>query len=273
MDHSCRTKYPIMLIHGIGYDDGNYSRYWGRIPGFLREHGAELYFGNQDPFGTVRENAAQLKASAEQALEKSGAEKLNLIAHSKGGIEARYMIAMPGMENKIASLTTLATPHRGIRSMDRLRKRSKLFYKGLVFTFNTMLLADGRHKNVSLDVYEQMTADYMSVFNELVPDRRDVYYQSYAFDMKTALSHPAMGCFYLLVKKMEGKNDGLVSVQSAKWGQFCGVYAAEEKRGISHPRAVDSCQRTAADRTSKGRASDITDLYGEIVNRLKMRGY
>lgn len=273
MENSCETKYPIMLIHGIGYDDEHYNRYWGRIPEFLRNRGAKLYFGNQDPFGTIRKNAAQIKVSAEHALEQSGAEKLNLIAHSKGGIEARYMISHLEMAEKTASLTTLATPHRGIRSMDQVRKQSELLYKGMVAAFNAMLLVDGREKNVSLAVYEQMTADYMNVFNELVPDKEGVYYQSYALDMKRARTHPAMGLFYLLVKKIEGQNDGLVSAASAKWGAFRGIYAGEKGRGMSHPRAADSCRSFAEKRKAANRRQSITELYGEIANHLKKLGY
>lgn len=276
-DDSCATKYPIMLIHGIGYDDEHYGRYWGRIPAFLRERGAELYFGNQDPFGSIRENAAQIKASAERALGQSGAEKLNLIAHSKGGIEARYMITHLEMAERIASLTTVATPHQGICSMDHVKKRSKVCYKGLVAAFNAMLLADGRRKNSSLAVYEQMTADYMNIFNQLVPDMEGVYYQSYAVDMKTARSHPAMAPFYLLVKQWEGRNDGLVSAASAKWGEFRGVYAGTEGRGLSHPRAADSCRSFGEKRRDKGRGKDcgpgIAQLYEEIANHLKKLGY
>lgn len=273
MDDSCKTKYPIMLLHGIGYDDQHYSRYWGRIPEALKEQGAELYFGNQDPFGSIRANAAQIKVSAQQALRQSGAEKLNLIAHSKGGLEARYMISALGMEKCVASLTTIATPHRGISSMDRVKTRSAAFYKGLVFTFNAMLLADGRGKNSSLAVYEQLTADYMEVFNQLVPDKEGVYYQSYALDMKRALSHPAMGLFYILVKKFEGQNDGLVSAQSAKWGEFRGVYTGKGKNGISHPRAADSCQRTVSRKNAQSGIPDIIQLYQEIGRGLKRRGY
>ena len=85
-----------------------------------------------------------------------------------------------------------------------------------------------------------MTADYMQVFNMLVPDMKGVYYQSYAFDMKNALSDPAMSIFYSFVRRMEGPNDGLVSVESAKWGDFRGVYSGPGRHGISHPVVVDS---------------------------------
>lgn len=273
MDQTCRTKYPIMLIHGIGYRDNGAGGYWGRIPEFLKARGARLWFGDQDAFGTIESNAAQLKLSAEQALRQSGAEKLNLIAHSKGGIEARYLISKLGMAEKTASLTTLATPHRGIVSMDRMKVRARPLYDGLVALFNRMLTVDGGEENASPKVYEQMTADYMRVFNMLVPDAEGVYYQSYAFDMKNILSDPAMGVFYSFVRTMEGPNDGLVSVQSAKWGDFRGVYSGPGWCGISHPAAVDSKKRGLRTRKRAGGILDITDLYWDIVCRLKALGY
>ncbi|WP_415932110.1 esterase/lipase family protein [Zhenpiania hominis] len=273
MDQSCATKYPIMLIHGIGYQDNGSGGYWGRIPDVLRSHGAELWFGNQDAFGTIEHNAAQLKVSVENALRQSGAEKLNLIAHSKGGIEARYLISRLDMAERIASLTTMATPHRGIVSMDRMKKRARQVYDGLVALFNRMLTVDGGENNVSLKVYEQMTADYMQVFNMLVPDMKGVYYQSYAFDMKNALSDPAMSIFYSFVRRMEGPNDGLVSVESAKWGDFRGVYSGPGRHGISHPVVVDSKKRKLSTRRRSGGILDITDLYWDIVCRLKSLGY
>ncbi len=268
MEQVCATKYPVMLVHGIGYEDSQASRYWGRIPRRLEEAGTKVYFGGQAAFGTIAENAARLKVSAEQALEDSGADKLNLIAHSKGGIEARYLISVLGMGEKVASLTTLATPHRGIRSMDKLKKRTEGAYKILVGVFNLMLMVDGGQKNFSLKPYEQLTADYMEVFNELVPDQAGVYYQSYAFDMRSGASDPAMGLFYQVVKKLEGKNDGLVSVESAKWGDFRGIYPKEGKHGISHPRVVDSRRWQ-----KKENKRDMTQFYREIVARLKTLGY
>ncbi len=268
MGQMCATKYPIMLVHGIGYEDQPAQRYWGRIPQSLEESGAKVYFGGQDAFGTVAGNAARLKISVEWALTDAGADKLNLIAHSKGGIEARYLISVLGMGERIASLTTLATPHRGIGSIDLLRKRTEGAYRILAGLFNLMLMADGRQRNFSLKPYEQLTADYMKVFNELVPDREEVYYQSYAFDMRSAASDPAMGVFYRVVRRLEGQNDGLVSAASAKWGEFQGVYPKTGKRGISHPRVVDSHQRK-----KKGSKSDMVRFYQEIAVRLKALGY
>ena len=271
MDHTCATKYPIVLIHGIGYN--NNDKYWGRIPQFLKEHGADIHFSTQDAFGSIEHNAGQIKDSAQKILRQTGSDKLNLIAHSKGGIDARYMISCLSMAEKTASLTTLATPHRGIISMDRMKTRADLIYRGLLSAFSLMVHIDGGERNYSLKTYEQLTADYMQVFNELVQDAEGVYYQSYAFDMKNGRSDPAMKVFYSLVQKYEGPNDGLVSVESAKWGDFRGVYSGPGEQGISHPNAVDARKEPVTEKKTGGGVLDITDLYWDIVSRLKALGY
>ena len=51
-DQSCRTRYPILLIHGTGFRDWKGIGYWGRIPKILQEHGAQVYFGGQDGWAT-----------------------------------------------------------------------------------------------------------------------------------------------------------------------------------------------------------------------------
>lgn len=273
MDDSCKTRYPIMLIHGIGYTDDNFRRYWGRIPEVLEQHGARICFGKQDAFGDIRHNAQQLKISAKEALEQSGAEKLNFIAHSRGGIEARYMISKLDMANAAASLTTLATPHRGILSMDKMREKAKGLYRRMLSLFNLMLVMDGGQSNTSFAPYEQLTADYMKIFNELVPDAEQVYYQSYAFDMKNGFSDPSMGLFYYFIKEMEGPNDGLVSVESAKWGDFQGIYPDFGVWGISHPAAADSGICKSSRSKAGEHRRDITYLYMDIAGRLKNMGY
>ena len=116
-DQSYRTRYPILLIHGTGFRDWKHLGYWGRIPNTLRRHGAEVYFGGQDGWATVEENAAALKGRMEELLAQTGAEKLHLIAHSKGGLDARYLLSSLGMGAYAASLTTIATPHHGSKTM------------------------------------------------------------------------------------------------------------------------------------------------------------
>ena len=70
--NSCATKYPILLIHGTGGRDRKYLCYWGRIPKALEERGAKIYYGGQDSWATIEENAKMLKANLLKALDNSG---------------------------------------------------------------------------------------------------------------------------------------------------------------------------------------------------------
>ena len=265
----CKTKYPIVLVHGIGYNDVDYPDYWGRIPDALRDNGASVYFGEQDGFGTIRGNAGQLKVQLKLINEKDGHDRFNLIAHSKGGLDARYMISMLGMADHVASLTTVATPHRGIKAIDEYMKKTPKRLNALFSLFNTMLLVDGGDRPEDNKVYDCLTADYMQVFNDFVKDEDSVYYQSYAFDMKGRYADPAMSLFYYRIKSIEGDNDGLVSVESAKWGEFRGVYSGPEGKGISHPEACDG----RISLTEKRGLGNISDFYIKMVSELREMGY
>ena len=111
-----------MLVHGLGFHDDRGIKNWGRIPDALRKEGCKVFFGNQDGNATVEQNGRLLAQRIKAILKKTGAEKMNLIAHSKGGMEARYAISALGMDRFVASLTTIATPHNGSRTMDFLMK-------------------------------------------------------------------------------------------------------------------------------------------------------
>ena len=271
----CRTRYPIVLVHGIGYTDDAYPDYWGRIPEALRSAGAEVYFGGQDSYASVTVNAQQLK---ERILEicgtPSGSDsawpgKVNLIAHSKGGLDARYMISNLDMADHVASLTTIATPHRGIGAIDEMKRKAPLLLRQLYGLFALMVRLDGGDRPEMLSVFDQLSEDYLGVFNELVPDAEGVYYQSWAVDMKTRKTDPPLGLFHDLVEKTHGPNDGFVPVDAAKWGRFRGVYCGPDEEGLSHPMA---CDGRAAWMEKKGR-EDLSSWYVDMVSELRGMGY
>ena len=53
------TKYPILMVHGMGYRDHKHLGYWGRIPKVLEANGARVYFSGPDSNGSVESNAKQ----------------------------------------------------------------------------------------------------------------------------------------------------------------------------------------------------------------------
>ena len=116
----CATKYPILMVHGVFFRDFKYVNYWGRIPKELEANGATIFYGNQPSAASVADSAAVLKERILQILAETGAEKVNIIAHSKGGLDSRYAIANLGVGEYVASLTTVNTPHRGCLFADYL---------------------------------------------------------------------------------------------------------------------------------------------------------
>ena len=265
----CATKYPIVLIHGIGYSDKENPDYWGPVPDALREEGAQVFFGCQSADSTVTENARQLRENIEKICADEKTDKVNLIAHSKGGIEARYMISALGGDKFVSSLTTIATPHRGIKAIDEMKKNRPGRLSRLYSFFSLITRMGGGTPPADIRVYDQMSEDYMEVFNELVKDSPDVYYQSYACRMKTPLTDPAFSPFHNISNKAGEMNDGLVPVESAKWGDFRGVYTGPEAGGISHSMVCGDRRPVSW----KRRGLDVCEFYVDMVARLKDLGY
>ena len=108
-----KSKYPIILVHGVAVKDFLFFKAFGKIEKILKTEKYHVYTAATDAFGSIESNAAQLKAYIQKVLKEEQAEKVNLIAHSKGGLDAKYMVQHLDMEDKVASLTTLCTPHQG----------------------------------------------------------------------------------------------------------------------------------------------------------------
>ena len=90
-----------------------------------------------------------------------------------------------------------------------------------------------------LDLSTSACAD----FNEHTPDRSDTSYRSYSgyrpFD--------AWSVWYLpgkLIEAREGYNDGLVSVQSAKWGQHVGTLALDHLQQVQHTHTLHTATQS-----------------------------
>lgn len=273
---TCDTKYPILLLHGLGFADKlPIHYYWGRIPRYLRDRGAQVYFGNQDGNATIAENARRLVPMIKDILKETGAEKINIIAHSKGGLEARYLVSSLRMGHIVASVTTLGTPHHGSGTIDVLLERYCTVIRAgsRAVDFGRRCLGDkSPHTYLAI---RQLTTSYMRRFNAMNPDDPKVFYRSYAFMMDKAKSDPLLCVPYLCVKRLEGDNDGMVTPKNAAWSNFQGIYHGVSGRGISHADIVDLKRRPVALQppSEERELSDITKFYIQIVKDLKERGF
>ena len=128
----CLTKYPVLLVHGVFFRDFKHLNYWGRIPKELEKNGAVIYYGNHNSASSVPESAEQLKKRIYEITEESGCEKINIIAHSKGGLDVRYMLSDSAAARYVASVTTINTPHRGCKFADYLFEKVPETFKNFL---------------------------------------------------------------------------------------------------------------------------------------------
>jgi triacylglycerol lipase len=262
----CRTRYPLLMLHGIGFRDYKYINYWGRIPALLIENGATVYYGHQQAWGTIEDNAKEIKAKLESILEETGCEKVNIIAHSKGGLDARYLISSLHMDAHVATLTTISTPHRGSELIDVLAKLKKSTYKRISKTIDGYFKKLGDTNPNCYTASRQLKPSYLEGFNRENADAQGVYYQSWAAEMKAPTSHSLLMLPFAIMKWVSGNNDGLVTTDSAKWGHFRGTFTSRTHRGISHGDLIDLMHQDFE-------GFNIAEEYVTIVSELKEKGY
>lgn len=115
-----KTRYPIVLAHGLtGFRQlfGVVDYFFG-IPSDLTAGGARVFVTQVSAAGSAEERGEQLLQQIEFIAASTGAGKVNLIGHSEGGLDARYVMGV--RPDLIASLTTVATPHLGADLADFL---------------------------------------------------------------------------------------------------------------------------------------------------------
>ncbi|MFT3766812.1 MAG: triacylglycerol lipase [Minicystis sp.] len=120
-DTYTQTKYPIVLCHGMaGFDSlfGVVDYFYG-IESALKSGGAKVYVTHVPQFNSTEARGEALLAQVEDLAARTGAQKFNLIGHSHGGLDVRYVAAM--RPDLVASVTSVGTPHKGADLADYLR--------------------------------------------------------------------------------------------------------------------------------------------------------
>lgn len=264
---SCRTRYPIILLHGIGFRDLKHLNYWGRIPRELTKNGAVIYYGHQEAWGTIERNGAMIRDKINEVLAQTGCDKVNIIAHSKGGLDARYTISGLGMASKVASLSTVSTPHMGSELIAVLNKLPDGMYRHIASAFDKTFARIGDQEPNCYAASKQLSPELCQAFNQKYPNAPEVYYQSYASVMKTFSADSLLSIPHLLMRLAgAGENDGLVTKSSATWGEFRGTFVSSGRRGISHGDMIDL-------KREDYRGFDVLEEYIKIVQDLKKKGF
>ncbi|KAG9686613.1 alpha/beta-hydrolase, partial [Aureobasidium melanogenum] len=247
-------KNPIILAHGLlGFEELNIVpkavapgiQYWRGIREALAAKGIEVITATVPPSGSIEARAQKL---SEDIHAKAKGKSVNIIAHSMVcGLDSRYMISQLKPPNvKVLSLTTIATPHRGSSFADVMfswigpTNIPKLYKMLEFFGFET-------------GAFSQLTQKYMQEnFNPKTPDREGIAYYSYG------------------ATKLEGDNDGLVSVSSSKWGTYKGTL-----KDVSHLDMINWTNRLRWflwELTGNKRNFNAIAFYLDIADMLAKEG-
>lgn len=224
-------KHPIVLAHGLlGFAElklaGSYLpsiTYWRGIREALNANSTEVITASVPPSGSIEKRAAKL---AEDIAAQAQGKSVNIVAHSMGGLDARYMISQlkpAGVDVK--SLITVATPHHGSPFADYLIDGIGPHYLPRLYDLWE------RTTGWEPSAFAQLTTKYMAEeFNVKTPDDPTVRYFSYGAMVKDR--PPLLSPFrhsHWVIQGREGPNDGLVSVESSKWGTYKGTLL-----GVNH---------------------------------------
>ena len=257
------TKYPIILVHGIMIKDLWHFRAFGKIEHILKHEGHRVYTSNHDGLGTIEHNAEQILDYIDKVLEKEKCEKVNIIAHSKGGLDSLYMIDRLGASSKIASLTFLCTPHKGSIIATKLYELPKFFRNFLAFWLNFWFKIFGDKKPNALGVCYELMSTPDSIIETF--DHHDgIYMQSYSTELEKSKHDFVMGIPLIFSRRYEDyPSDGLVSVESSKFRNYKGHCT---NSSVSHSEIVDFFVR-------KTKRNIIYNFYRVLCSDLENRGY
>lgn len=211
------TRCPIVLAHGllgfgkIGIEGFSVMTYFHGIPEHLGEHGYRSWVTEVGKTDGVALRAQHLKTN----IDRLTSGKVNIVAHSMGGLDARYMITHLGMADRVASLTTIGTPHRGTAFAD----------------WGTDHLGGGapllEALGMGTDAFFDLTTAACLRFNQTTPNVPGVRYFSYSGTQPRRRVFATLHVSHIIIERREGANDGLVSQKSAQWGEYLGNLDAD----------------------------------------------
>lgn len=202
---------PVVLVHGLfGFDrmgvPGARLHYFRGIVEHLERLGCHAHAVRLPRAASVPERAAILAAK----IVELGHPRVDIIAHSLGGLDARYALARLGLAEHVRSLVTIGTPHRGSPLAD-------LASEGPVGLARKAVAAVG----VPMAAVDWLTSGALEQFNRDVLDVPGVRYASVVGGIREASTPIALAIApaHAYLRRVAGPNDGIVPMTSQYWGE------------------------------------------------------
>ena len=243
---SGRLRHPVVLAHGLlGFDKitvgGRDHSYFRGVTGHLMRVGAEVHRPRVPPSASIAVRAEELA----RVIRRIPAKKVNVIAHSMGGLDVRYAIARLGLADRVASVTTVGTPHLGTPIADLGNKLSEL-----------LLLKALLGRVLDIDALFDLTTPQLEQFNREVPNARGVFYGSVVARVDRGRANPLLWPTHLYLSERAGDNDGIVPAASQKWGEVLKEIDADHWAQIGWSGGFDAL-----------------GFYEELLRELRGRGF
>ena len=203
------------------------------------------------PDGKIKERGTQLGQQLREATRPGGFfgpdSPVHIIAHSMGGLDSRFLLSPDNPENmadKVSSLTTISTPHKGSPVADVLveigdvlspNNEQKVFVQRLQAALEQAGIHVGGLRNLTTEGVRQFNEEFRDdprtkKFSVAGKGRGVKLGGLPAVDTCLALGLPHR----IIRERTGGENDGLVSVDSATWGEGPELWRADHADEIGH---------------------------------------
>lgn len=295
MPQQLTTRYPLVLVPGmLGFVRVLLYPYWFGIVPALRKGGAQVFPVQVSPLHCSEVRGEQLLAIIEDICQRHNAEKVNLIGHSQGALDARYAAAR--RPDRVASVTSVAGPNHGSELADWLERMAPgdspqgRLLKALLHGIAVLLVwleTGWRRDPLPVDVHashQALTSSGVARFNQTYPQGLPdtwggegayqvdgVRYYSWSGTLQPGLTDRGRNRFdgssyfcRLFARsfvKEKGQCDGMVGRFSSHLGQVIG-----DDYPLDHLDIVNQSLGAI------GRGADPVRLFTEHAARLKAAG-
>jgi len=258
-------KNPVLLIHGATMGGAVlrvgplfFGKYFQRIPEHLESIGAKTEVVALSTDSSIGERAFVIKNFLETKLKN---QKVNIIAHSLGGLDARYLVSIL-KSTQVASITTIGTPHQGTPLADWAVRQMR--EGGFWYHFFRFLGYDFKGRRF---LPELTTHSMGTIFNPRVKNMPGIRYFSAVATgdpWKGTMSALLLFPYFILQNEANGRaleaNDGLVTASSQTWGEVLARVTLDHLAQMNHYTFRWS------------REAESFALYTQIVKHLEKEG-
>jgi len=205
----------VLLAHGVlGFGTfmgiPSLLNYFNGVAAHLRRQGHTVLTPQVNPVGGVVQRGEKLAAFILKVLPEER-RVLHIIAHSMGGLDARHAITnVSGVAERVATLVTIGTPHRGSPVADAIKNGTG----PLIDKIPEFIRARLRPNTGALN---DLTTEFGKSFDEQTSDKEGVRYFNIAGDASRAPHELLLFRLAEEIGRITGEvNDGVVTRSSAQ---------------------------------------------------------